>query len=178
MDSSNKKTINVNCSRYLTFFIEQEQYALNISHVKEIIATMKITAVPKTPEHIKGVINLRGSVIPVVDVRLKFSLKEKEHDLNTAIIISEIDGVSIGFIVDCVEDVLSINNDDLKQPPKFGENVDTSFIEKIAEVGDSVVMILDLKEIFESDELIDIEALLEKEKENGNWKGNLLSEEQ
>jgi len=120
------------------------------------------------------VINLRGSVIPVVDVRLKFCLQEKEHDLDTAIIISEIDAVSIGFIVDSVEDVISINNDDLKQPPKFGANVDTSFIEKIAEVGDSVVMILDLKEIFESDELIDIEALLEKE----NLKGNFLSEEQ
>jgi len=130
MTSPNQKKIKVNCSRYLTFFIEEEQYALGISLVKEIIASMKITGVPKTPEHVKGVINLRGSVIPVIDVRLKFCLQEKEHDLNTAIIISEIDGVSIGFIVDSVEDVLSINNDNLVQPPKFGSHVDTSFIER------------------------------------------------
>ena len=167
--SVEQKERQVNYSRYLTFFIENEQYALSISHVKEIIASMKITAVPKTPEHVKGVINLRGSVIPVVDVRLKFCLIEKPHDLNTAIIISEIDGISIGFIVDSVEDVLSLNNDHLVSPPKFGSNVDTSYIDKIAEVGEDVVMILNMKEIFESDELIDIKELHQEHKEN--WKG-------
>jgi len=174
MTSSNQKKMKVNYSRYLTFIIEQEQYALHISHVKEIIASMKITGVPKTPEHVKGVINLRGAVIPVVDVRLKFCLDEKAHDLNTAIIISEIDGISIGFIVDSVEDVIPINNDDLVQPPKFGTHVDTSFIEKIAEVGEDVVMVLNLKEIFESDELIDIKVLHQENKDN--LKGNFLSE--
>jgi len=167
MTSSNQKKFKVNYfSRYLTFIIEDEEYALHISHVKEIIASMKITGVPKTPEHVKGVINLRGSVIPVVDVRLKFCLDEKAHDLNTAIIISEIDSVSIGFIVDSVEDVISLTDDHLIEPPKFGSYVDTSFIEKIAEVGEDVVMILNFKEIFESDELIDIKELHQENKDN------------
>lgn len=151
--------------RYLTFFIEQEQYGLNIRNVKEIIASMNITPVPKTPPYIKGVINLRGAVIPVIDVRLKFGLQEKPHDVNTAIIINVVDNVSIGFIVDRVEDVLSLNASQLTEPPRFGTHVDTSFIENVAEVNDSVIMILNLKRIFEQDELVDIVAI-EKNQEN------------
>lgn len=160
-DSNTKKE----SSRFLTFFINEEQYGLNISNVKEIIASMNITNVPKTPDFIKGVINLRGAVIPVVDIRLKFGLDEKEYDINTAIIINEIDSAFIGFIVDRVEDVLSINHSALTQPPRFGTSVDTSFIENVAEVNKDVVMILNLKRIFEQDELIDI-AKIEQKKED------------
>ena len=159
------KSIKQDSSRFLTFFIEQEQYGLNISNVKEIIASMNITNVPKTPNFIKGVINLRGAVIPVVDVRLKFGLQEREYDVNTAIIINEIDEASIGFIVDRVEDVLSIKHDNLTQPPRFGTSVDTSFIENVAEVNKDVVMILNLKKIFEHDELVNITKIEKKEEE-------------
>ena len=151
--------------RYLTFFVEKEQYGLNIRNVKEIIASMNITAVPKTPPYIKGVINLRGAVIPVIDVRLKFGLEEKPHDVNTAIIINVVDNVSIGFIVDRVEDVLSLSASQLTDAPRFGTHVDTSFIENVAEVNDHVIMILNLKRIFEQDELVDI-ASIEKTQEN------------
>lgn len=159
MTKEKKKGVDANGSRYLTFFVANEQYGLNISNVKEIIASMNITSVPKTPRYIKGVINLRGAVIPVVDVRLKFGMIEKTYDVNTAIIINEIDGVSIGFIVDRVEDVLSIPNSQISESPKFGSQVDTSFIEKVAEIESGVIMILNLKKIFESDELIDISTL-------------------
>ncbi len=154
---SNEKTdLKKDTSRFLTFFIEDEQYGLNISNVKEIIASMNITNVPKTPNYIKGVINLRGAVIPIVDVRLKFGMVEKEYDMNTAIIINEIDSVSIGFIVDRVEDVLSIKHSDLTAAPRFGTSVDTSFIENVAEIDEEVIMILNLKKIFEQDELVEI----------------------
>ncbi len=154
--SIQNKELNNDVTRFLTFFVEDECYGLNISNVKEIIASMNITNVPKTPNYIKGVINLRGTVIPIVDVRLKFGMKEREYDINTAIIINEIDNVSIGFIVDRVEDVLSIKHSALTEPPKFGSNIDTSFIEKIAQIDKDVIMILNLKKIFEQDELVDI----------------------
>jgi purine-binding chemotaxis protein CheW len=155
--------LNNDVTRFLTFFIEDECYGLNISNVKEIIASMNITNVPKTPNYIKGVINLRGTVIPIVDVRLKFGMAEREYDINTAIIINEIDKVSIGFIVDRVEDVLSIKLSELTDPPKFGTSVDTSFIEKVAQIDKNVIMMLNLKKIFEQDELVDISQMESKQ---------------
>ena len=109
---SEKENINQlnTANRYLTFFVDGEQYGVDISRIKEIIAPVNITHIPKTPPYVKGVINLRGSVIPVVDVRLKFNMEEKEMDIETAIIIYEINKVSIGFIVDNVEDVLLIDS--------------------------------------------------------------------
>ncbi len=164
--SIEKTELNNDISRFLTFYINNECYGLNISNVKEIIASMNITHVPKTPKYIKGVINLRGTVIPIVDVRLKFAMKERAYDINTAIIINEIDNVSIGFIVDRVEDVLSIKHLALTQPPKFGESVDTSFIENVAQVDKDVIMILNLKKIFEQDELIDITQIKKSQDDN------------
>jgi purine-binding chemotaxis protein CheW len=164
--SEAKKELNQDTSRFLTFFIDEEQYGLNISHVKEIIASMNITNVPKTPDYIKGVINLRGAVIPIVDVRLKFGMQERAYDMNTAIIINEIDNVSIGFVVDRVEDVLSIKHADLTPPPKFGTAVDTSFIENVAQVEQDVIMILNLKKIFEQDELVDIGQMQKAENDD------------
>ena len=163
MKEEKKQELDHNSSRYLTFFVADEQYGLDINSVKEIIASMNITNVPKTPDYIKGVINLRGVVIPVIDVRLKFGLEEKEHDVNTAIIINVIDNVSIGFIVDRVEDVLSLNKSQLTESPKFGTNVDTTFIENVAEVNEDVIMILNLKKIFEQDEFADITSLEKQE---------------
>ncbi len=157
--SNDNENAKQEASRFLTFFISDEKYALNITHVREIIASMKITSVPKTPLYIKGVINLRGSVIPIVDVRLKFGMQEKKYDINTAIIINEIDSVSIGFVVDRVEDVLSINNSDLTDAPRFGTSVDTSFIENVAEINSDVIMILNLKKIFEQDELVEVGSM-------------------
>ena len=164
--STKKTELNNDISRFLTFFIDNECYGLNISNVKEIIASMNITRVPKTPKYIKGVINLRGTVIPIVDVRLKFGMTEREYDINTAIIINKIDDVSIGFIVDRVEDVLSIKHSALTQAPKFGENVDTSFIENVAQIDKDVIMILNLKKIFEQNEIIDITQIKKSQDDN------------
>lgn len=157
-------------NRYLTFFVAQEQYGIDISRIKEIIAPINITHIPKTPPFVKGVINLRGSIIPVVDVRLKFSMEEKEMNVDTAIIIYEVDKSSIGFIVDYVEDVLSIDKKHISEAPHFGSSIDTSFIENVAEVENDVIMLLNLEKIFEAEELLDIKKL-EKEEDKSKEEG-------
>ena len=145
--------------RYLTFFLGEEQYGIAIDRIKEIIAIMKVTNVPKTPEYMRGVINLRGSIIPVVDTRLRFGMETKEEDMHTAIVIVEVDKVNIGFIVDRVEEVASIDSSALSEPPRFGNNIDTDFICSMAQMDENVVMILDVLKLFEADELISLEQI-------------------
>jgi len=145
--------------RYLTFFLGEEQYGIAIDRIKEIIAMMKVTYVPKTPEYMKGVINLRGSIIPVVDTRLRFGMEPKEADMHTTIIIVEVEKVNIGFIVDRVEEVASIDAAHLGEAPKFGSNVDTDFICAMAQIDENVVMILDVLKLFEADELVSLEQI-------------------
>ncbi|PHM16959.1 MAG: chemotaxis protein CheW [Sulfuricurvum sp. PD_MW2] len=145
--------------RYLTFFLGEEQYGIAIDRIKEIIAIMKVTNVPKTPEYMRGVINLRGSIIPVVDTRLRFGMEPKNEDMHTAIVIVEVEKVNIGFIVDRVEEVASIDSANLSEPPKFGSHVDSDFICSIAQIDEKVIMILDVLKLFEADELIGIEQI-------------------
>ncbi len=145
--------------RYLTFFLGEEQYGIAIDRIKEIIAIMKVTYVPKTPEYMRGVINLRGSIIPVVDTRLRFGMEEREADMHTAIIIVEVDKVNVGFIVDRVEEVASIDSTHLGAAPKFGSGVDTDFICSMAQIEENVVMILDVLKLFEADELMNLEQI-------------------
>jgi purine-binding chemotaxis protein CheW len=163
MDERKKEDYQKSVTRYLTFFVEDERYGVDISRIKEIIAPINITHIPKTPLYVKGVINLRGSIIPVVDVRLKFGMQEKEIDMETAIIIYEVNKVSIGFIVDSVEDVLSIDSKNVSDSPSFGSGIDTSFIESVAEVDNDVIMLLNLEKIFEAEELLNISKLEQDE---------------
>lgn len=153
--------------RYLTFYLGEEQYGIAIDRIKEIIAIMKVTNVPKTPAYMRGVINLRGSIIPVVDTRLRFGMETKEEDMHTAIVIVEVDKVNIGFIVDRVEEVASIESSKLSEPPKFGNNIDTDFICSMAQMEENVVMILDVLKLFEADELISLEQIQKIETQTG-----------
>lgn len=147
--------------RYLTFRMAEELYGLEIARVREMIAPMPTTPVPGTPEFLKGVINLRGTIIPVVDLRLKFKMPEHPADVNTAVIIYEVDKRSVGFIVDRLEDVLPITAGQIIDPPRFGSGIDTAFIEKVAELASGVVLILNLERIFDPEELLEI-TMLEK----------------
>ncbi len=153
--------------RYLTFFLGEEQYGIAIDRIKEIIAIMKVTNVPKTPEYMRGVINLRGSIIPVVDTRLRFGMETKEEDMHTAIVIVEVDKVNVGFIVDRVEEVASIDSSKLSEPPKFGNNIDTDFICSMAQMEENVVMILDVLKLFEADELMSLEQIQQTQTSEG-----------
>lgn len=145
--------------RYLTFFLGEEEYGIAIDQIKEIIAMMNVTSVPKTPPYMKGVINLRGSIIPVVDMRLRLGMEERETDMNTAIVIIEISDISIGFIVDRVEEVASIDASNLSEPPNFGEHIEIDFISAMAQIEESVVMILDVLKLFAADELLNLEEI-------------------
>ena len=149
--------------RYLTFYLGDEQYGIAIDKIKEIIAMMKVTSVPKTPPFMRGVINLRGSIIPVIDTRTRFGMQARDEDMHTAIIIVEVEKVNIGFIVDRVEEVASIDSSSLSEPPKFGNNIDTDFICSVAQIEDSVVMILDVLKLFEADELVSLEQIQQKQ---------------
>lgn len=151
--------------RYLTFFLGDEQYGIAIERIKEIIAMMKITSVPKIPPYMRGVINLRGSIIPIVDTRLRFAMDSREADMHTAIIIVEVEKVNIGFIVDRVEEVASIDTLNLSEPPKFGSQIDTDFISSVAQIEENVVMILDVLKLFEADEIINLAEIQNKQAE-------------
>lgn len=151
-------------NRFLTFYMADEQYGIDISSVKEIIALMKTTPVPKTPKYFKGVMNLRGIIIPVVDLRAKFGMEETKADMQTAIIIVTIAGTNIGFVVDRVEEVLSINEEQFSEPPQFGTNIATDFLKSMARVGEEVVMLLELERLFSEEELTTFENVQQTKK--------------
>ena len=164
MDEKNVKIVSkVEKGTYLTFHLEDELYAIEIGMVKEIIALMKTTKVPKMAPYIKGVMNLRGIIIPVIDLRLKFQMAEAEPQMHTAIIIIQILNSNIGFIVDRVEEVISIDSEHLSEPPKFNANVDTEFVKSMAQVDKNVIMILNLEKILDEDDINWIESLNEGE---------------
>ncbi len=143
--------------KYLTFALGPEEYGLEILKVREIIGYMDITAVPQTPDHVKGVINLRGQVIPVIDLRAKFGMPVAERTDQTCIIVVEIsqDGrrFNTGIVVDHVQEVLDIAGDDIEDAPQFGSNVETDFILGMGKIGDTVKILLDIDRVLVSDEL-------------------------
>lgn len=165
MSMNHQNTPQSKKERYLTFFLGDEQYGIAIERIKEIIAMMKITSVPKIPSYMRGVINLRGSIIPIVDTRLRFEMSARDADMHTAIIIVEVEKVNIGFIVDRVEEVVSIDAANLSEPPRFGGQIDTDFISAVAQIEENVVMILDVLKLFEADEIINLAEIQNKQVE-------------
>jgi purine-binding chemotaxis protein CheW len=137
--------------KYLTFALAHEEYGLEILKVREIIGYIDVTALPQTPHHIKGVINLRGQVIPVVDLRAKFGMETAEVTEQTCIIVVEITlggrRLSTGIVVDRVQEVLDIEGHNIEEPPQFGGSVNTDFILGMGKVGDSVKILLDIDRV-------------------------------
>ncbi len=134
--------------KYLTFTLDEEEYGIGIIKIKEIIGMMAITSVPQTPEFVKGVINLRGKVIPVVDLRLRFGLNAIDYTERTCIIVVEIDGhsekVTIGVVVDAVSEVMNIKGDDIEDTPTFGTKLNTDYILGMAKMEGGVKILLDI----------------------------------
>ena len=129
--------------KFLTFILSEQSYGIDINHVTEIIGLQRITEVPDTPEYVEGVINLRGKVIPVIDVRLRFGLESREHDARTCIVVIEVGSTAVGLIVDTVQEVLDIPTQDIDQPPDLHGGSSQRFVSAMAKVGDSVKIILD-----------------------------------
>ena len=143
--------------RFLTFAIGKEVYGIEIKYVTEIINIQKITEVPELPEYIKGIINLRGKIIPVLDVRLRFRKEAKEYNDRTCIVVVDIEDISVGLIVDSVSEVTSITENDIVPPPDTNTGFNNRYIKGIGKVGDEVRLLLDCGKLL-SDE--DCESLI------------------
>ncbi len=144
--------------KYLTFSMAGEEYGMGILKIKEIIGMMPITSVPRTPSFVKGVINLRGKVIPVVDLRLKFGMEEMAYTERTCIIVVEIGNhggsVLIGIVVDSVSEVLNIKGADIEETPTFGVRLDTGYILGMAKTNGGVKILLDIDKVLNGEVLV------------------------
>ena len=152
--------------QYLTFKLEDELYALSISQVREVLDFTKITKVPRTPEFMRGVINLRGNVVPVVDMRLKFGMPKAENTVDTCVIIVEIivddESTVLGALADSVEEVIELEPEQIEPAPKIGTRLNTEFIKGMGKRDDDFIIILDINKVFSTDEL----AIVQESSEN------------
>lgn len=157
-NTEQKIEVKAKPGKYLTFKLGKEIYGIEILKVQEIIGMMNVTEVPKTPHFVRGVINLRGKVIPVISLREKFTMQSIDDTSLTCIIVVQIkksDGriVTMGVIVDEVSEVLNIELNELEACPEFGLNVDTEFILGMGKVGDKVIMLLDVNRVLSNGEI-------------------------
>ena len=143
--------------QYLTFNLGEESFALDVANVREILEFTDLTAIPRTPDFMRGVINLRGSVVPVMDMRVKFNLTRTEKTVNTCIIVVEVllegEPVILGALVDSVQEVFELEPDRIEPAPKIGKGLKTEFIRGMGKRDESFVIILDIDKVFTADEL-------------------------
>lgn len=148
--------------KYLTFSLSDEEYGIGILKIKEIIGMMPITEVPQTPDFVKGVINLRGKVIPVIDLRLRFGMDPMDYTDRTCIVVVEIEGTSgtilIGNVVDSVSEVLNVKTDDIEDAPTFGTKLNTDAILGMAKMEGGVKILLDIDQVLDVEKLALMEA--------------------
>ena len=148
-----------NEGEFLTFLLAKEEYGIEILKVREIIGLMDITTVPQTPDYVKGVINLRGKVITVIDLRLKFSMPEAVYTQETCIIVVEVGNALVGIVVDSVSEVLHINSSEIEKAPKFGQAIDTEFILGLGKAKGKIVILLDIEKVLSFEELEMVEQI-------------------
>ncbi len=137
----------------VTFSIGEEEFGVDILKVQEIIRTMEITKVPRAPQFVEGVINLRGKVIPIIDLRRRFSLNHKAHDSHTRIIVIEINNMIVGFVVDSVSEVLRIPISTVEPPPPVVAGLESDYISGVGKLHDRLLILLDLDKLLSSDDL-------------------------
>jgi purine-binding chemotaxis protein CheW len=151
------RSMTVKTGKYLTFSLDGEEYGIGILKVKEIIGMLPITSVPRTPEHVKGVINLRGKVIPVTDLRLKFAMEPIKYSDRTCIIVVEIDSEAstllMGIVVDAVSEVMNIREKEIEETPTFGSQLDTEYILGMAKTENGVKILLDIDKVLNNQEI-------------------------
>ncbi len=139
--------------RYLTFLLGDECYGIEIRYVTEIIGMQAITVIPEIPDYVKGIINLRGKIIPVIDVRVRFKKDAKAYNDRTCVIVVDIKELSIGLIVDSVAEVLTIPEQDIVDPPQINKGTNNRYIKKIGKVGSEVKLLLDCDKLLTDTEL-------------------------
>lgn len=155
--SGPQSTINTLTRQYLTFHLENELYAVDVRNVREVLEVPRITRIPRMPEYMKGVINLRGSVVPVIDLRLKLELLTAEQTESTSIIILEVlhkgQELQVGAFVDSVDEVVEIDEASIEPAPKFSTQINTDFINGIGKMDEEFVIILNTLKVFSETEL-------------------------
>ena len=158
--------ITLEVNQFFTFILGGEVFAIDISQIREVLELTQITKVPQTPEMMKGVINLRGSVVPVIDMRLKFDMGEIENTVDTCIIIIEImlgeEKTMIGALVDSVQEVIDLDSEHIEPPPQIGTKLNTDFIRGMGKQDGKFLIILDIEKIFSSEELDFVEQASEQ----------------
>ncbi|MBF0135774.1 MAG: chemotaxis protein CheW [Magnetococcales bacterium] len=161
MHASRTRGEELACTQYLTFTLDNEIFAVDIAKVREVLEYTAITHVPRTPEFMRGIINLRGKVVPVVDMRMKFSMAESERTVNTCIIIVEIvqdETVrQIGALADSVKEVMDIDHDKIEPAPKIGTNLRSEFLKGMGKHDNQFIMILDINRVFSNEDLMSMQ---------------------
>lgn len=145
----------------VSFFIGDEEFGVDILYVQEINRMLQVTKVPNAPDFVNGVINLRGRVIPVIDLRLKFGMPPKEPDKNTRIIVMEVGGKTVGFIVDSVNEVLRISKDVTEAPPDLAMGINSEYIKSVGKLEDRLLILIDLEKILSKEESGQLRSVLE-----------------
>ena len=140
-------------SQYLTFTLGNEEYGVEILKIQEIKGYSSITPIPNTPPHVKGVMNLRGTIIPVVDLRSKLSMAQADYNQFTVIVVVKVGSKTRGLVVDAVSDVLNIPKGDIQEAPDFGSEVDAAYISGMAKAGDKLIVLLDIDKVLLGDVL-------------------------
>ena len=151
MDETQKKQ-DAELIQLVTFSIGEEEFGVDILKVQEIIRIMEITKVPKAPQFVEGVINLRGNVIPVIDLRKRFGLETRDHDSQTRIIVIEINKMIVGFVVDSVSEVLRIPQNTVEPPPPVVSGLESEYISGVGKLEDRLLIMLDLDRLLSSEE--------------------------
>ncbi len=149
-------------SQYLSFKLDEEVYALDINQVREVLDFTDVTKVPRMPDFMRGVINLRGGVVPVVDLRLKFGMSGTEKTVDTCIIIMEItlegEATLLGAMADSVQEVMDLEPEEIEPPPKIGTRLKTEFIKGMGKKNDEFIIILDIDRVFSAEELVTVQG--------------------
>ena len=147
-------------NQFVTFMLAGEEYGVDIMRVQEIIGYCRFTKIPNVADFIKGVLNLRGTVVPVVDLRIKFGMDEKEYDKYTVIMIVEVAGRVMGIIVDSVSDVVMLADEDIQPTPKFSTKIKTDFINGMGKQEDKFIILLDIDKVLSDEELEVVDAAI------------------
>ena len=157
---------DITASQYLTFSLDKEQFAVDIRKVREVLEFSSVTKVPRTPDFMRGVINLRGSVVPVIDLRLKLGLSRTEATIDTCVIIVEVDArgenLVLGALADSVQEVIELEEKNIEPPPRFGTRVSIDFIRGIGKRDEQFIMLLDINGVLTDEELREVSSQVEE----------------
>jgi len=161
-----EESSTVNSKQYVTFCLAEELFGVEVNRTREILSVISVTSVPQTPDYMLGVINLRGQVVPVIDMRLKLGLSAAAETQDTCIIVVEVlvDGepIVVGALADAVREVLEIKSDAIEPPPRLGTRLNTEFIKGMGKIDEEFLILLDIDKIFNSDELAMVQEVAEE----------------